>query len=80
MFEQSLQYQIANKMKQVHDSLQNYPTKDVAFMLFKNLQVDKNKTTGFKLTKLGFQLLKKESITSHVFWALRSHENSFTRS
>ena len=46
MFEQSLQYQIANKMKQVHDSLQNYPTKDVAFMLFKNLQVDKNKTTG----------------------------------
>tara|TARA_B100000902_G_scaffold373034_1_gene400614 strand:+ start:1586 stop:1951 length:366 start_codon:yes stop_codon:yes gene_type:complete len=60
MFEQSLQYQIANKMKQVHDSLQNYPTKDVAFMLFKNLQVDKNKTTGFKLTKLGFQLLKKE--------------------
>jgi hypothetical protein len=60
MIKDSLQYQIAKKMKTIHESLQAYPTDDVAFMLFKNLQVDSNKTTGFKLTKLGFQLLVKE--------------------
>ena len=58
--EDSLQYQIAKKMQDLNESLQTYPTKEVMFMLFKNLQLDKNKTTGFKLTKLGFQLLKRE--------------------
>lgn len=60
MNKDSLQYQIAKKMQSEHDSLQVYPTDDVCFMLFKNLQVDSKKTTGLKLTKLGFQLLIKQ--------------------
>lgn len=58
MTDQSLQYRIATKMMKEHETLRQYTTLDVCYMLFKNIQVSDNTFTGLRLTKLGFTLLK----------------------
>jgi hypothetical protein len=60
MIQNSLQYKLADKMMQKHESLRQYETKDVCYMLFKNLQYSDNNISGLRLTKLGFTLLKEE--------------------
>lgn len=45
-------------MMQEHETLRQYSTIDVCYMLFKNIQVSDNTFTGLRLTKLGFTLLK----------------------
>ena len=57
---ESLQYQIAVKMMQDHETLQQYTIIDVCYMLFKNLQISDNTCTGLRLTKLGNTLLKEK--------------------
>ncbi len=57
---ESLQYQIAVKMMQEHETLQQYNIIDVCYMLFKNLQISDNTCTGLRLTKLGNTLLKEK--------------------
>tara|TARA_B000000609_G_scaffold158324_1_gene155823 strand:+ start:3191 stop:3562 length:372 start_codon:yes stop_codon:yes gene_type:complete len=57
---ESLQYQIAVKMMQEHETLQQYTIIDVCYMLFKNLQISDNTCTGLRLTKLGNTLLKEK--------------------
>ena len=57
---ESLQYQIAVKMMQEHETLQQYNIIDVCYMLFKNLQISDNTCTGLRLTKLGNPLLKEK--------------------
>ena len=56
----SLQYNIATKLMSKHETLTQYSTLDVCYMLFKNLQVSDNTCTGLRLTKLGNNLLSKE--------------------
>jgi hypothetical protein len=59
MMHESLQYQIALKMMQEHDTLQQYTIIDVCYMIFKNLQISETTFTGLRLTKLGNTLLKQ---------------------
>ena len=60
MMNDQLQYKIAVKMMQKHETLQQYSTMDVCYMLFKNLQISDNTFSGLRLTKLGNTLLKSE--------------------
>jgi len=60
MIKESLQYQIAIKLIEKHETLRQYDTMDVCYMLFKNLQISDNVCSGLRLTKLGNTLLSKE--------------------
>tara|TARA_R110000744_G_scaffold311924_1_gene419330 strand:+ start:763 stop:1137 length:375 start_codon:yes stop_codon:yes gene_type:complete len=60
MFNTTLQHKIAVKLMLKHDSLTQYSTLDVCYMLFKNLQISDTTCTGLRLTKLGNNLLSKE--------------------
>ena len=56
----SLQTRITEKLRQEHETLQQYPLTDVCYMLFKNFQYSETTCTGLRLTKLGFTLLKEQ--------------------
>ena len=56
----SLQTRITEKLREEHETLQQYPLTDVCYMLFKNFQYSETTCTGLRLTKLGFTLLKEQ--------------------
>ena len=56
----SLQTRITEKLREEHETLQQYPLTDVCYMLFKNFQYSETTCSGLRLTKLGFTLLKEQ--------------------
>ena len=58
MIEQTLQWQLANKLQKLYDTLEKYEIAEVCYMIFKNFAYSQGKVSGLRLTKLGYSLLK----------------------
>lgn len=56
----SLQFQIAEKLLEVNKDFKKYNNIEICYMIFKNLQISDNNISGLRLTKLGFNILKKQ--------------------
>lgn len=59
MFQNSIQYQICNKIKNDITSLSPLTVKEVCYMMFKNIQHTETTVSGLRLTSLGFKALSK---------------------
>jgi len=66
MIEQTLQWQLANKLQKLYDTLEKYTIAEVCYMIFKNFTYSQGKVSGLRLTKLGYSLLKP-NYDSHDF-------------
>ena len=56
----SLQTRITEKLREEHETLQQYPLTDVCYMLFKNFQYSETTCTGLRLTQTRFYIIKEQ--------------------
>jgi hypothetical protein len=59
MYQNSIQYQICDKIKNDTKSLSPLTVKEVCYMVFKNLQHTDTSVSGLRLTSTGFKVLSK---------------------
>ena len=55
----SLQTRITEKLREEHETLQQYPLTDVCYMLFKNFQYSETTCTGLRLTQTRFYITQR---------------------
>lgn len=59
MLQNSIQYQICSKIKHDTQALSPLTTKEVCYIVFKNLQHTDTSVSGLRLTTTGFKVLSK---------------------